>query len=514
MRVFLRLEDLACHASARLDRHPVVAFAVVGLLIAVTTLSMAASKPLWHDEIFTVLLAGLGAADLWTANLSGVDLSPPLNTLLTHFVISMAGTGPVAARLAPLIGFWLAIAVIFEFVRRRSTTVTALTAALLPGFTAGYRYSYEARGYGLMMGFAALSLFAWAEAAAGRRRGLHVPLLAAALAAGYWTHFYGVFAAAPVIAGELARSLSSRKIDAAIWAGLALSFLTLIPLVPLISAGASLAPTFWRRVALSDVLPTYSFLLNALLDPAFLAGLLMLILGALAYRLWFTHLPRPAFALPLRRGNRELPGREVMALAVSVALPAIQIVAALATTGVFVPRYALLAVPGLCIAIALATVRLTEASVVHVLIAGILIVSFAVPATFRPSFTNPAQQRPALMELLAQEHPVSVTGGLMYLQLWYYTPPEMREHLYYLADPGLAWARTGSDSIDRGLLGLARWSRLNVLNPETFTATNREFRVYGAGSGWLIDWLSAHDARIEELDMELGVPIFAVRIHR
>ena len=240
MRFFVRLEDLALRASARLDRHPLIALAVVGLLVVMTTVSMAAAKPLWHDEIFTVLLARLGAADLWTANLSGVDLSPPLNTLLTHVALSAGGTDPVVIRLAPLAGFALAVALIFEFVRRRSNTVTAVSAALLCCFTAGYRYSYEARGYGLMMGFAALSVFAWAEAAAGRRRWLHVPLLAIGLAASYWTHFYGVFAAAPVIAGELARTLRRRKIDARRVGG-AWSFISLVDSADAADHGRSVA---------------------------------------------------------------------------------------------------------------------------------------------------------------------------------------------------------------------------------------------------------------------------------
>ena len=41
MRLFVRLEDLALRASARLDRHPLIALAVVGLLVVITTVSMA-----------------------------------------------------------------------------------------------------------------------------------------------------------------------------------------------------------------------------------------------------------------------------------------------------------------------------------------------------------------------------------------------------------------------------------------------------------------------------------------
>ena len=509
MRLFVRLEDLALRACARLDRHPLFALGVVGLLIVMTTVSMAAAKPLWHDEIFTVLLARLGAADLWTANLSGVDLSPPLNTLLTHVAISAGGTDPVLIRLAPLLGFAVAVALIFEFVRRRSNTVTAVSAGLLCCFTAGYRYAYEARGYGLMMGFAALSLFAWAEAVKGRRRWLHVPVLAIGLSASYWTHFYGIFAAAPVLAGELARTLRRRRIDAAVWVALGLSCLSLVPLRPLINAGASLAPTFWGRATIKEVLPTYTFLLNSLVEPPFLAAGVVLILGAIGYRRWSENIQ--SRSVNGARAGGILPRYELVALGVGVALPAIQILVALSTTGVFVQRYALVAIPPLCIVIALALRRLVQAAVVEIGIAVALTVSFAASATFRPEIPNPARQRPALMSLLARERPVLVTGGLMYLQLWYYTPPAMQDHLFYLAHPAAALERTGSDSIDRGLLGLARWSGLKVVDPNKFVAAHSEFFVYGAGSGWLVEWLREDYAHIEQIDGESGAAILKVR---
>ena len=107
-----------------------------------------------------------------------------------------------------------------------------------------------------------------------------------------------------------------------------------------------------------------------------------------------------------------------------------------------------------------------------------------------------------------------VTGGLMYLQLWYYTPPAMQDHLYYLAHPAAALERTGSDSIDRGLLGLARWSGLKVVDPNAFVQAHSEFFVYGAGSGWLVEWLKrrlcAHRAsrrRIGGRDPEVVRPV-------
>ena len=500
LRALRRLELVAERANAWLNDHTwLVAIAIV-LILGGGSVAMAGAKPLWHDEIYTVLLAGLPTSQLWSANLSGVDLSPPLNTLLTRGAMKIAGEGPIATRLPPLAGFLLAVVVVFGFVRRRANTVTAAIAALLLAFTAAYRYSYEARGYGLMMGFAALSLYAWSEAAAGRRRLLNAALLSCSLAAGYWTHFYGVFAVVPVFAGEGARFWRTRKIDKAIVAAVALSMLAVLPLLPLIRAGSSLAPSFWGRAGLREVFPAYSFLLNSLVELPFIFGTVALLVAAFLAR------RRLAAAVP-----SHLPYYEIAAVAAAVAIPAVQIIVAMTSTGVFVSRYAMLALPGICIALALTLFRLVPSAAIHLAAAVALTAGFAQAATYRPAFTNPARARPALMRLLTGDRPVLITGGLVYLQLWYYTPPAMRGKLQYIVHPGAARHFTGSDTIDRGLIGLAKWTPLPIVEPRPFVTAHREFIVYWAGAGWLVQWLQEGKADMDKIEVEANTAILAVR---
>ena len=68
-----------------------------------------------------------------------------------------------------------------------------------------------------MLGFVALALHAWAEAAAGRRRARHLPLMALSLGATYWSHYFAIFALAPLCAGELVRLVRNRRADGAPW---------------------------------------------------------------------------------------------------------------------------------------------------------------------------------------------------------------------------------------------------------------------------------------------------------
>lgn len=142
--------------------------AVLLALILWIATGASLAKPLWHDEIYTWLLARLpSAGTIWSAHRDGVDLQPPLNTLATRAAHRLFGSGVTATRLPAFAGFGLTTMVVFTMLRRRAGTTLALAGALIPVQTAAFRYSYEARGYGLMLGCVALALFAWAEAAHG-----------------------------------------------------------------------------------------------------------------------------------------------------------------------------------------------------------------------------------------------------------------------------------------------------------------------------------------------------------
>jgi hypothetical protein len=74
----------------------------------------------------------------------------------------------------------------------------------------------------------------------------------------------------------------------------------------------------------------------------------------------------------------------------------------------------------------------------------------------------------------------------------------------YLADPESARRFTGSDTIDRGYLALARWVPLPVMSYAEFVSRQRAFTVYAAGSGWLIARLEEDGASLELAGAEAG----------
>src|SRR5688572_17501163 len=126
-----------------LDRFGWVFFGVFALVCAASLVVRARAKPFWHDEIYTILHAGLPSVGaMWQAALDGIDLSPPLNTWLTRLVHSGFGVGHVATRIPPMAAYLVMTATVFQLLRTRANTATALAGAMLPAFTAAFRYSY------------------------------------------------------------------------------------------------------------------------------------------------------------------------------------------------------------------------------------------------------------------------------------------------------------------------------------------------------------------------------------
>lgn len=104
-----------------------------------------------------------------------------------------------------------------------------MTFALLSG---AYDLSYESRAYGIVCGCAGVALVAWQfaaeEGASILRRRLALVLLAAALSGALLAHCFAVLLYIPIAASELCRTWKKRRIDAALWATVAVSLAPLV----------------------------------------------------------------------------------------------------------------------------------------------------------------------------------------------------------------------------------------------------------------------------------------------
>ena len=491
-----------------LERHRVAVFALFTVLVVVPIAIRAAAKPFWHDEIYTVLLAGLPSiTSHWAAVRDGADLAPPLNAFATRGVKAVAGVGPVVTRIPPMIGFWTMTLVVFVTVRRRANTTYALAASCIPLFTSAYRYSYEARPYGLMMGLAAVAWWSWAEAARGRGRGRCLPILGLSLAAGLWNHYYAVLAYAPMLIGEAVRSIRSRRIDPGVFLAVAGSLLAAVPLLPLIRMLSAQASSFWARPTMADIPATYRFLFDSLNVAGFRWAIAVIALLVVIASF------RPAHQEPV---TRQLPAHEIAAGLTCLLLPALGALLGIMATGVFVSRYALPAVAGASITIPLTIERLARRAraselVLLAVMAGTYLGTLPSLRSVEP-FENPVAARSLLVGALRMPGPTVASGQLWYLQLWYYAPLELKSRLVYLADPESGLRYRGSDVFDRGYLALARWTPVTVEPFGPFTERHRAFRVYASGAGWLLDRLRDEHAEISELGNEPAGQLYEVSL--
>jgi hypothetical protein len=462
---------------AWLDRHRRALLLLLLAGIAILLVVRARAKFLWHDEVYTILGSRLSLLTLWRASLDGFDLSPPLNTAVTHFVHAVTGEGPIATRLPPMAGLLTAVTVLFVVVRRKANIIVAVTAALLLCATPAWHYAIEARGYGLALGLFALAIYGWSEAAGGRRVTPHLAVMSASLAAGVWTHYYGVLAFLPIAAAEATRQLTARRFQHAPWAALLAAAAAVLPLVTLARTAGSHRTTFWTRGDAPGVLDIYSFLLEDLAP----------------YRLAIAALGLLAVVEIVRRSRtrhwpRRLAVHDLVLCATCLAVPAAAILLG-SFTNVLTERYVLFSSVGLALALPLLVWSvLPPEGVGDWLAAGVVTVLFAglagrAIADRRPT-PNPLSDRPVLVAALNDSTPLAMTGGVAYLELWYYATPETQARAVYLADPRGQRRETGSDTADLGYLALARWSPVPVVPISAFVKTHKRFWLYSFDSRW------------------------------
>jgi Dolichyl-phosphate-mannose-protein mannosyltransferase len=502
-RVLRPVQTIAVAVARIFDRYGIAIAGAALACLAALAVTAARDKPFWHDEVFTVLISQMPFATMYRAAADGIDLAPPLNTALTRVVHSVGGVGPVATRLAPIASFLAASTLIFLIVRRRAGTLAALTAALLPAATKSWQYAYEARGYALTMACFAAALHGWFEAAAGRRVRLNLVILALALAGGLWTHYYFVLAFIPVVLGEAVRQAAQRRVDIRPWTAIVLAGLIALPLWPLVRASSAQRATFWARPDADSPLVTRSqALYHSLFDTPeqpLLATTARVVAALIAVEL-------------VRRALRgvwptRLPAHQLAALGACLLLP----VAGLLLgdySGVFTERYVLFTIVGVVLALVLGLSWLAPpsglaqiAAVVGVLAASVHLGSRILSDRERP--LTQVERRPLLVDRLVRfPDPIVITGGVDYLEIWYYMPATVKPRALYLGDPDGELRENRADSVSRGFSALARWTPLPVMPIDEFVASHPRFWMYSSVPNWIERSLTRRGATLIEHDRD------------
>lgn len=461
----------------------------------------ARAKPLWYDEIITVIAAAQpDIATAWKAA-RATDASPPLPHLLTHFAIAAFGKNDVAVRAPAIAGFWIFCLCLYRFVRRRAGIFYAFAALLLPIATEAYNYSVEARAYAPELAFIGIALVAWQSATEGVRRGAACCVLALGLILAVLCHYYALLVVLPLAGGEAIRARAMRRIDWPVWAAFAAAPLPVIwNLATVVGVVHGFVHT-WATPYPEQAVEFWESGLQHLLVPLALYTALMALAG-------------------MKGGTREARGdgpelrhHELAAGVLFLVIPVLAVGAALLITHSLALRYILFALTGFLLLAPLLLAHLTRGSVLPGFLLFLASAAFPVYAAMEsPPAQNPYRDEPILAEALKQG-PVVIPDGQLFLRMWYYAPPEVRQRLLFLADDAAALKYMDFETIDSGLRDLTPWSSVPVRPFADYAASHPTLMVYQnlARPGWLVSKALADGG---EVQLQKYTPVRALlRVH-
>jgi 4-amino-4-deoxy-L-arabinose transferase-like glycosyltransferase len=498
--------------GAAIDRRARPLLALLLTAVAAVTLVLAHRRPLWNDELFTYYVSRLGIDDMWSTLATGVEQTPLTFYLATRASLDVLGDGGIAMRLPELLGFLLMSVCVFLFVERRSSPLYALIAVIFPIATIAYGYAYEARAYGLVLGFSAAALLCWQVAAeAGPHRRLAALGTAVSLAAAVASHYYAVLILLPLLVGEATRSTVRKRIDWLVLGSFCGALVPLLAFSSLIAEAKDYSTSFWAQPTWHAAIRFYP---DSLMDRPL--GVVLVVFAAIVmvvgWRSWNTR-RRARLSLP--------PSHELAALVTLVLLPFFGVALGKLVTGAYTDRYVLSALVGIAILIALAA-WWTDAGVptlglslllVFALFAGARIVERNADAT--EDADGQAQALAFLDRHRGTGEPIVVASPHDFFELSHRVARDGGPRLIYLADPALARMYLETDAVELGVTGMKDIARLRVAPYRRFVASHSRFVVYGRYRAW--DWLtselqaSAAHTRVIARNPQNSAPLVEVR---
>jgi hypothetical protein len=332
-------------------------FVVIGLVLLVYSAGVAvqcALRPISFDEWFTYEEARFPTLGrLMQALGEGPEQAPPLHFLLTRLSLGVLGDGAWGLRFPAIFGIGLALACLYLIVARRFGPPYGLGAVAVALNGPAWFYATDSRPYALMLAFCALAVFCWQRTEPGTRRGPALVGLTLSAAAAVSSHYYATIALIPLGIGQLVRSWRRRRVDAPVWAALALGGAVVFLYLPLILPKRRFVGSFMLRPAWSMLPDLYEFFAIGFAIP-----LALLFVGWCAG----SGAPRRRAEDPTESAEATmgfLPEERAVALGY-VLLPVIALVLAKTVIGVLVDRYLITTVLGFAILVPEGVARLAR----------------------------------------------------------------------------------------------------------------------------------------------------------
>jgi Dolichyl-phosphate-mannose-protein mannosyltransferase len=434
---------------------------------------------LWDDEFFTYYISKAPLSEIWSALSTGADQHPPLFYFITHAFLRLFGESHLSLRLPAMLGVGVMSICIFQFVSKRTSAVYGLVAMLLALCTQAVTYAWEARGYGLMLGFSSVALLSWQYAAEGKRRNLALLGLAIGLAGAVASHYYAILLLFPLGLGEIARSFFRKRIDIPVWLTFLSPGIVALLALPLILSSQTYSGAFWAHPQWRMPFQYYKHMAGV--DFQMLA---MFVVGALSLRMT---------NLKSRIWKPESHFHEQIAALGLLAVPFLGVLIAKFKTNAYADRYFVIALLGFAVFVASSFYDWLQG---RISIGVILIIGLLISLCLRGHFFLESVELQATASVLQAKYlettardarPIVVPEVTAFHRLSYYAPRELAARLVYAAEPQAEIRHLRHDTIDRGLLALRPWFPLRTRRYESEVRHFPKFYVYGYSGDWV--WL-------------------------
>lgn len=456
----------------RADVLAVLLFLLVSVHYAVASITLAASAPLWMDEVLAVRTARLtDPAAIWHALVHGAEFSPPLYDMLLGRLHALGVDTPIGWRLPSIVAGYAAAIALGSIAWRRYGRVPAALAAGIVLSSGLFAYAVQARPYALLIAVFALALAIRERPAGAQPSPRRCALLALLLVVMVALHFYALLLVAVLVAIELAeRRPPSRGVLAAsaVAAASIAAWLPILVAAHHYSGADTGAPGYYARPTLDALLSSYALTLGW---PALLLLGLLIIVALRRARA----LPVPVPALGL------------------LTVPLVVFAFALLVSHSFTDRYVVSAALGAGLLAAWLVARLDE----NRRAIGLVALALLVPGNDAGRWGGEIAKRDRLDALDAVARvpgnaPIVTGSGLRFLEMAENARPEIARRLVYLDTPDIP----SPDPTNRNQV--LRWAaidpRVRVAQARAFTCAHPALWLFAqpgpGGADTLPDWFA------------------------
>ncbi len=486
-------------ARTFLERNSWILFLIIVVPFLALVIVQSQSKLLWHDELFTYYIAQAPNLSTLLEQTRTLDLNPPLLYLFVRGLLHLLPASATVCRIPSIAGFVLCLWCVYVFVGRRLGAMWGMVGALFLATGDAYPYAFEARPYGLMLGFLGLAFVGWQKATDEReksRLGLFLVVLGGLGA--LLSHVFALFAWMILIAAELLRVAEGRRWNWQVLLALLSPLIATATYIPLIHTHtvsyfpAAFEPNVYTMVAYYIVIlipPAFALMIVTMLTPIFV---------------------RERKFVP--RGILPISAAELVALLWFFAVPGIQMFYLLDAHGAFFFRYGIVANFAIATLVPIFVGWFTRGNrsvawitAFALLLWSVLPANILIPA-LHPSILSVWTRKPggceacALANRIAPELPFVDASGLTYIEMDNREDAGFLSRVYYLTDPSAALRYAHANIFDGMQAEKDAFPiRANVEDYSIFVQRHPKFLVFGTydyPEDWLLRKLHADGAHL------------------